>query len=177
MVRRVVTGVDGSGKSVVVMDGRPPVTREYVQTPGFADSFIWHTDSIPSVATETADKPLANFIPGPGETVALTVTLPPGSVYADPGYDPTAARAEDLALMPGLIDLFETDAPGMHATPTVDYVVVTEGEVVLELDDGATVSLNTGDVVVQNATRHAWRNRTDKPASFFVVLTGLENVK
>ena len=46
------------------------------------------------------------------------------------------------------------------------------GRVVLELDDGATVELGPGDTVVQNGTRHAWRNPFDEPATLVVVLIG-----
>ncbi|MEC7118185.1 MAG: cupin domain-containing protein [Actinomycetota bacterium] len=46
------------------------------------------------------------------------------------------------------------------------------GEVVLELDDGVEVTLKPGDTVVQNGTRHAWRNRTSEPAVLVVVLIG-----
>jgi len=48
---------------------------------------------------------------------------------------------------------------------------VLDGTIVLELDDGETVALHKGDVVIQNGTRHAWRNPTDAPATvaFFVV--------
>ena len=53
----------------------------------------------------------------------------------------------------------EPDAPGMHTTATIDFEVVLEGEVWLELDDGEEVHLRVGDCVVQNGTRHAWRNR------------------
>jgi len=66
----------------------------------------------------------------------------------------------------------ETDNPGMHTTDTVDYEFVISGEVVLELDDGAEVTLKPGDTVVQNGTRHAWRNRTNEPAVLVVVLIG-----
>ncbi|GIR35368.1 MAG: hypothetical protein CM15mP49_07530 [Actinomycetota bacterium] len=37
----------------------------------------------------------------------------------------------------------------MHTTDTVDYEFVISGEVVLELDDGAEVTLSTGDTVVK----------------------------
>ncbi len=47
----------------------------------------------------------------------------------------------------------------MHKTNTVDYAVVYDGEIWLELDDAKTVHLRRGDVVVQNGTRHAWRNK------------------
>ena len=54
--------------------------------------------------------------------------------------------------------------PGMHATDTIDFEVVLEGTVVLELDDGAEVTLHAGDTVVQNGTRHRWKNPGDTPA-------------
>ena len=60
----------------------------------------------------------------------------------------------------------------MHTTPTVDYGVVLDGEVWLELDDGKTVHLKEHDVVVQNGTRHAWRNKGTKPATMAFVLIG-----
>ena len=74
--------------------------------------------------------------------------------------------------LPGMAEHLETENPGMHTTDTVDYEVVISGEVVLELDDGAEVTLKPGDTVIQNGTRHAWRNRTEKPAVLVVVLIG-----
>ena len=177
MVRRVVTATNAEGKAVVVSDGQPPVTRDYQQTPGFSDSFVWRTDANPKLADEVATEPLSDYIPKSGESVALTVTFPPGAVYADPSYDPVAAREEDLAMMPGLVDLFETNEPGMHRTPTADYAVVIKGQVNLELDDAVMVPLETGDIVVQNGNRHAWRNTTEEPATIFVVLIGAEEEK
>jgi hypothetical protein len=46
--------------------------------------------------------------------------------------------------------------------------------VVLELDDGVTVELGPGDTVVQNGTRHAWRNPFSEPCRMVVVLIGAE---
>ena len=51
--------------------------------------------------------------------------------------------------------------PGMHTTATIDFEVVLDGEIWLELDDGVEVHLRAGDTVVQNGTRHAWRNHGD----------------
>ena len=48
--------------------------------------------------------------------------------------------------------------PGMHTTDSVDYGVVLDVEVWLELDDGRLARLGQGDTVAQNGTRHAWRN-------------------
>lgn len=61
---------------------------------------------------------------------------------------------------------------GMHTTPTVDYGLVLQDEIVLELDDGQCTQLSAGDIVIQNGTRHAWRNRSDKPVTMAFVLIG-----
>jgi quercetin dioxygenase-like cupin family protein len=60
----------------------------------------------------------------------------------------------------------------MHTTDSVDYDVVLDGEIVLELDDGQTVQLYKHDVVVQHGTRHAWRNVSDRPVTTLFVLVG-----
>jgi len=49
---------------------------------------------------------------------------------------------------------------------------VLSGEVWLELDDGAEVHLRPGDCVIQNGTRHAWRNRSTEPCVIAVALVG-----
>ena len=59
--------------------------------------------------------------------------------------------------------------PGMHKTPTTDYVVVLRGTVHLILDD-AEVELYPGDCVVQGGVSHAWSNRTTEPALLAAVL-------
>ena len=64
----------------------------------------------------------------------------------------------------------EPDNPGMHTTASVDYEFVVSGRVILELDDGATKELHAGVTVVQNGTRHAWRNPFDETCLIVVVL-------
>ena len=78
--------------------------------------------------------------------------------------------AENLAVSPGLAERFEPD--GKHQTPTVDYGIVLDGEIWMELDDGNETRLSQFDAFVQNGTRHAWRNKSDKPATIAVVLVG-----
>jgi uncharacterized cupin superfamily protein len=46
----------------------------------------------------------------------------------------------------------------MHRTRSVDYAIIIAGEIDMLLDDGE-VHLKAGDVVVQQATNHAWVNR------------------
>jgi hypothetical protein len=110
--------------------------------------------------------------PEPGATKLMIVVFPPDSVFAT--VDPASAFEEQTVHIPGLIQAFEPDAPGMHTTDTVDYDIVLDGEIWLELDDGAETMLKQGDVVVQCGTRHAWRNRGDGPATMCFVLIGAE---
>nr|POE46987.1 hypothetical protein CFP56_00319 [Quercus suber] len=53
-------------------------------------------------------------------------------------------------------------APGytcmMHRTQSVDYGIVLEGQVVSVLDSGEEQLMGRGDVMVQRATMHAWKN-------------------
>ena len=102
----------------------------------------------------------------------MIVRFPPDAIFASRDFDPEAAAIEQAASLPGLAALFEPDNPGFHRTPTIDYGILLEGELVLELDDGVTASLGVGDIVVQNGTRHAWRNRTRATATMAFVLVG-----
>ena len=49
--------------------------------------------------------------------------------------------------------------------------MVLDGEVSLELDTGE-VLLEPGDCIVQRGTRHAWRNRSDKPVKMMARTAG-----
>lgn len=60
-----------------------------------------------------------------------------------------------------IVDFAPRRSGPMHRTSSIDYGIVLEGEIVLELDDGVTRVLNKGDVCVQRGTMHAWHNRTD----------------
>jgi mannose-6-phosphate isomerase-like protein (cupin superfamily) len=86
--------------------------------------------------------------------------------------DPDAALAEIRQKLPGLIDVLELDGGGMHRTDTVDFNLIVSGEVWLELDDGSEVLLKAGDCVVQNGTRHRWRNPTSEPCVMAVAQIG-----
>lgn len=177
-VRRVVTGRAESGSSIVVSDGPAPRTHAYEHVPGLVEALVWATDDdlpAPSTAADgVADPSTAarSFVPGTTGTRCILLEFPPDTVFADPSFDPAAARAEQVVVSPGLGELFEADAPGMHTTPTVDYAIVVKGDLWLELDDGHETHLAAGDVVVQNGTRHAWRNHGSRPAMLAVILVG-----
>ena len=169
--RRVVTG-NVKGKSVVQSD-EPLPAYEFDSVPGYEHTLIWVNPATPDLSKEQKfDRYPDSVVPGPGGTSLHIVTLPPDSVFADPSFDAHAAQKEALVRLRGLADHFEKEDPGMHKTRTVDYSVVYDGEIWLELDDGETVHLRRGDVVVQNGTRHAWRNKGAKPVTMLFFLNG-----
>ena len=171
-IRRVVTGHDENGASKVALDGVAPRSDAFVHIPGMVSRLIWATGPAPALPPDTGDPTVTveSIVPPQSGTRFLVVTFPPDSVFSAPDFDPAAAAAENLAISPGLAELFEPD--GMHATPTIDYGIVLDGEIWLELDDGRAELLRRHDVIVQNGTRHAWRNKSDRSATLAFILIG-----
>jgi quercetin dioxygenase-like cupin family protein len=69
------------------------------------------------------------------------------------------------------------EADGMHTTDSIDFEVVISGKVYLQLDGGEERLLLPGDTVVQNGTRHVWRNPGPEPCLLAVVMIGAHRVK
>ena len=59
--------------------------------------------------------------------------------------------------------------PLPHRTRTVDYAVVLSGEIDMMLDD-SVAHVRAGDVIVQQATNHAWINRGKESCRIVFVL-------
>jgi hypothetical protein len=173
IVRRVVTGRRGD-KSVVVSDSAAPRTHDFVHLPGMSLSLVWAKKNAASLAGAERDLVSAStsLIPPPGESRLLIVAFPPDSIFASPTFDGAAAGQENAVHCPDISAAMEPDCPGMHTTDTVDYAIVLQGPVWLELDDGQTVELHDHDIVIQNGTRHAWRNRGATPAKVAFTMIG-----
>jgi quercetin dioxygenase-like cupin family protein len=60
----------------------------------------------------------------------------------------------------------------MHTTDAIDYGIALKGEMWVELDDGAEEHLGTEDCIIQNGTRHAWRNRGTEECVMAFVMVG-----
>jgi len=139
--RRVVTGHDAVGKSIVLSDGPPPQHHPMHGSAVGADFFeIWNVAAaVPQLTAAEAREPNER---------AFTIMPVAGHLLR-------------------IIDIYPPRQGGrrtvMHRTQTLDYVVVIEGEVVLVLEDGEVV-LRQSDVVVQRGTNHAWENRSEELA-------------
>ena len=173
-VRRVVTGHDASGRSVFVSD-QTVAPDEPLLLPGAEFHQLWGGDETPSFPGD-GTKPAYRtyFAPVGGFRFGL-FSIPPGTTAGGQEVDAGAAIEDVEAKLPGLLQYMDPTDPGMHTTDTIDFEVVLEGTVVLELGDGAEVTLLPGDTVVQNGTRHRWRNPGDGTARVAVFMCGAEH--
>ncbi len=170
-MRRVVTGMTAAGKSVFVNDGAvEPIT--VAMAPGVEWYEIWGDDAAPRLPSDGSAPEAQGYFPRKDGFRFGFFAVPPDGVAPPADLDMAAAVAEVNEKLPGIMDVQETDNPGMHRTDTVDYIIVMSGEVSLELDDGQTVHLRAGDCVVQNGTRHAWRNTSSAPCVMAYALVG-----
>jgi quercetin dioxygenase-like cupin family protein len=138
--RRIVTGHDASGRSVILSDSPSPKTTD-IGTAAFHE--IWVTEGMP--VRIPADEP---------EPTARPIRVPPPA-------DGVMIRYTEMA--PG------AQSP-MHRTETLDVGIVLDGETWLLLDDGSETRVGPGDAVVQRATNHAWANRSDQSVRMVFVL-------
>lgn len=70
-----------------------------------------------------------------------------------------------------IVDFGPGGNPLMHRTQSLDYGIVLEGTIEMELDDGSVTVLKRGDIAVQRGTNHAWRNpsKTEWTRMLFVL--------
>lgn len=141
-IRRVVTGHDDDAKAVVLLDAA--ATNAKHPPSGVTSTLVWVTDAMPAgiaIGTEIEDMGarILGTPPPANGTRFCVIDFPPGSTGP------------------------------MHRTETIDYVVVMEGEIEMDLDD-STVALKAGDVLVQRGTNHSWCNRSSAPARVAFVL-------
>ena len=174
-VRRVVTGHDADGKAVIASDTEVDGFRPSL-TPGSEFHRLWGGDEPPSFPDHGVRARHDQYFPPIGGFRFGFFAVPPHN--REPGGPPAARRPRRRAgrvrggACPDWPEHMEPDAPGMHTTSTIDFEVVLEGEVWLELDDGVEVHLKPGDTVVQNGTRHAWRNHGETTARLAVFIVG-----
>jgi mannose-6-phosphate isomerase-like protein (cupin superfamily) len=169
-VRRVVTGHNPDGQSVVASDTPSPHVLATSGGKGPVVTDLWK--SLASPADNTAgDDPCGDITlaPPPGGTVFRTVEFPPDSAYMA-GWDEHAA----FAAMGHPLDHGQSRkgaTVGMHRTASLDYAIVLSGSIWAVMDQGETL-LHPGDVLVQRGTNHGWSNRGTQPAVLAFVLVG-----
>ncbi|RYF71877.1 MAG: cupin, partial [Comamonadaceae bacterium] len=152
-IRRVVAGTGPDGKAKLLSDGVAARRAEFTTVPGFVASLLWATPAGAGVGRSSAAEDRTaqvGYVPAVGESRLMIVTFPPDAVMMRADFDGAAFGAEFAQLVPGLAETFEPESPGMHTTDSIDYDIVLEGEITLELDDGQQVQLRKHEVAVQH---------------------------
>ena len=175
--KRALTGRDEAGKSVFKSFDVTSRVAEIDSSPGLTFYELYRTEGVPQLTGLEPDPMLEGTIafPGPGGTMFRLISYPP---KRPEGYKPPPGVTLESGLkelsdkVPGMGDVFDRSTPGMHTSDTIDYGVVVRGEMTLELDDGQKIHLHQGDCIVQNGTRHRWRNPLTEPCLMAFISVG-----
>jgi hypothetical protein len=155
-MRRIVTGDDADGQSVIILDGGPSGQAGDPDVGGLFE--IWEDAATgPLDPMDHAD--LGNTTPilgpRPGNVQVRWFVMqptPPGV----PREALNAATRAAFATVGGeghIID--QTRHQGMHETHSLDIICLLSGDVSLILE-GAETRITPGQVVIQRGTNHAW---------------------
>jgi mannose-6-phosphate isomerase-like protein (cupin superfamily) len=152
-VRRVVAGMDDTGRSVIVQDGDPAVM------------FVMGEESDPDVGLVDVWE-----IGGPLRSVEQ------GGDAPDPWeLEPRASGMKilNLELKPVDDDGSPITEGGWHATATIDVDIVIDGLVKIYLPELPPVTLQPGDTLIQRGTNHLWRAVGDRSLRMVTVMLGV----
>ena len=161
----IITGTNKAGKSVVVEEAHTALSG-----PGNFD--FWQTKPGQSPHDTSFGRGPMKFYPQPGGTMFRLFTIPPDN--------PQMAPADIAAMQDWFFkEVGDPQArvdtsrhPMMHATATVDHILLLSGEISLLLDEGDPIKLKPFDAVVQRATNHSWVNTGREPALLMCVMVG-----
>ena len=158
--RRVVTGRNAKGRSVLIGDAR-------IEEGTLGNFNLW------AARADGTDGPGAiPFFPEPDQTIFRVVRLPPPDPHMT-GAELESLIAEFFSGVGSPACKVDTSRhPLMHETPSTDYIMLLSGSVSLLLDEGDPIPLRPFDVVVQRAANHAWIVTGREPAVFVCVMAG-----
>ncbi|MBP2328682.1 quercetin dioxygenase-like cupin family protein [Kibdelosporangium banguiense] len=160
-MRRVVTGLDASGKGTVLSDGPPQAVfgisgpdADHLTIVGLPDV----PERIPDGQTAGAELWASDASPARSDQPDLTTGL--DFFHTEP-------------LGTGITWLYSTwgahTESGFHQTKTLDLVFVVAGSIELLLEDESVILLEQGDTVVIPGLVHAWRTGEHRPTLLQVI--------
>jgi mannose-6-phosphate isomerase-like protein (cupin superfamily) len=170
--RRIVTGHNMQGRSVILSDDMSPHVMPIMDQPNFAVTDFW----------KAAATPIDNGAQTSEDPCRLPIQVAPpanGSVFRVVQFPPDKEWAAKAAAMGGSVAIDETAKAAntggpvrhahMHRTRSLDYAIVLSGEIWAVMDEGET-KMTAGDVLIQRGTNHAWANRSNAPCVVAFVL-------
>ena len=167
-MRRIITGHNQEGKSVITIDG-PPARSIGEDVGGLFE--IWNTDGNLIDTTDSIDRADTDIVLSPPENGSkfryFQINPTPEGVPMEMMQEIAADAFEKIGAAHHRVDT--SKHPAMHKTDTIDYIILLKGDVTLILDE-EEVTLEPHDVVVQRGTNHAWVNNGDEPALLIAVL-------
>ena len=171
-MRRVITGHDNEGKSIVVLDG-PPACSIGEDVGGLFE--LWNTDGNPINTKDSIDRADSEIILSPPRNGSkfryFQINPTPEGVPMDVMQDMAAEAFKKIGASHHRVDTAKH--PAMHKTDTIDYIILLKGDVTLILDQ-EEVDIKPHDVVVQRGTNHAWVNNGNEPALLIAILIDSE---
>lgn len=169
IMRRVITGDDEKGDSVVIIDGPPSAQSGDPNIGGLFE--IWHDDASgplnPQVLRDLGpDRSVLS--PAPGKVKVRWFVIPPRppGVSAEDLNAATRQRFASFDAEDHLTD--QSKHPAMHRTESIDVICLLQGEVDLVLDTSRT-RIKPGQIVIQRGTSHGW-DAIGGPALLLAVL-------
>ena len=167
-MRRLITGHNQHGKSIITLDG-PPARSIGEDVGGLFE--VWNTDGSDIISTDEIDRADEDILLSPPSG---------GTKFRYFQINPLPKGVPDAMMQEIAADAFEKIGaahhrvdtkkhPAMHKTETIDYIILLQGDVTLILDE-EEIDLKPFDVVVQRGTNHAWVNNGDEPALLIAVL-------
>jgi hypothetical protein len=162
-VRRIVTGHNEQGESVILSDGTAlNVTAE----PGRpVAQVLWATGEGRATGSEPAPSGHKFAFHSERGSLLRVVDFPPDEYY-------DKEKLLQFLDAEGVRDKGQPRHLWFHKTESLDYAVVLDGEIHAMLDQGEAL-MKAGDVLIQRATNHSWSNRSGKNCRMLFVLLSL----
>lgn len=130
--------------------GLPPVQRVVTGHDGNGRAVFRCEDAAPTRMIPSGD---AAFL-----TIWTTATVPADNNDEMDGRNRPAGTTLNGGSVIRIVDMLPGKESPMHRTNSIDYGIVLNGEIELELEDGRKKTIREGGIIVQRGTNHLWRN-------------------
>lgn len=176
--RRIVTGHDEHGRSIIISNAPPENVVPNPSDPDRGHINFWKTEASPVNSGAYVDPmvgPPCPLPPPKGGTMFRFFQIAPEKNEAGLSAEERDRRMARMfeAAGAGHARLAMARHPSMHRTDSVDYIVLLKGEVTALMDVGE-VTMKPFDVLIQRGTNHGWRNDGEEPALLVAVLVDAE---
>jgi quercetin dioxygenase-like cupin family protein len=142
--------------------GLPPVQRVVTGHNGDGRAVFKSEDISPTKFIPSGD---ASFL-----LIWTTKTVPADNNDETDGRHRNAGLTLEGGSVIRIVDMLPGKESPMHRTNSIDYGIVLEGEIELELEDGARKTIEQGGIIIQRGTNHLWRNKTERVCRIAFIL-------